>query len=98
MTDEFVSRFKIDKFFMSIEGIDAESGISVPDYTDGETKRNILLNSDVIIVMVDSSKFGKKFFYNIANVQALDAVVTDESVDPEYVRILKSHNVRVDLV
>ncbi|MBR2545608.1 MAG: DeoR/GlpR transcriptional regulator [Erysipelotrichaceae bacterium] len=98
MTDEFVSRFKIDKFFLSIEGIDVDSGVSVPDYTDGETKRNILLNSDVIIVMVDSSKFGKKFFYNIANVQSLDAVVTDENVDPEYVRILKSHNVRVDLV
>jgi len=98
MTDDFVSHFKIDKFFMSIEGIDPATGLSVPDYSDGETKRNILVNSDVIIVMVDSSKFGKKFFYNIAPLTSVDAVVTDKGVSDEDVRMIKDHSIRVDVV
>mgnify|MGYP003310021994 CR=1 FL=1 len=98
LTDEFVSHFRIDKFFLSVEGVDVSSGVSVPDYTDGETKRNILLTSDRVILMADSSKFGRKMFYNIAPITELDVVVTDTGIDERYVRELRDHTIRVDVV
>ena len=98
LTDEFVSHFHIDKFFLSVEGVDVDKGVSVPDYTDGETKRNILLKSDRVILMADSSKFGRRYFYNIAPVTELDVVVTDSGVDEQYVKDLRDHSIRVDVV
>ena len=98
LTDEFVSHFRIDKFFLSVEGVDVDNGVSVQDYTDGETKRNILLKSDRVILMADSSKFGRRYFYNIAPVTELDVVVTDSGIDEKCVRDLKEHSIRVDVV
>lgn len=98
MTDEFVRHFKIDKFFMSIEGLDPNTGVSVPDYTDGETKRNIMLNSDSVILMVDSSKIGKRMFYNIAAIHDFDVVVTDAGIGEKDAELIRSHNVTVCIV
>ena len=96
-TDEFVHRFKIDKFFLSIEGID-ENGISVPDYTDGETKRIILQQSNMVICVADSSKIGKKFFYNIAPLSELDKIITDNGASQDFINMIRSQSIDIDVM
>lgn len=83
MTDDFVSNFKIDKFFLSVEGVSLSNGISVIDVLDGHTKRNLVERAGQVICLADSSKFEKSLFYSIAPIDSVDLFITDDGLCDE---------------
>lgn len=93
LTDEFVSRFKIDTLFLGVEGIDLENGISVPDVVDGVTKKNLIQNAKRVICVADSSKFNQAFFYRIAPLSQLDMIVTDDGLPTETIERYRQNNI-----
>lgn len=86
LTDQFLTSFHIDKLFLAVEGVEAETGVSVPNIQDGVTKQNLMKCSKWIACMADSSKFGKTFHYNICEMSQIDLLVTDTGIDDEKVK------------
>lgn len=80
LTDEFVKNFRVDRLYLAVEGID-EQGVSVPDLTDGGTKRSLISCARTVICVADSSKFGKHWTFNICPLSAIDEIVTDSGID-----------------
>lgn len=81
LTDDFIRKFQIDTLFLTIEGVDLNGGVSVVDIADGHTKRVLMDQAKRVILMADSSKFGKSFFYKVAPLEEVDVIVTDENLD-----------------
>ena len=81
LTDVFVRKFKIDVLFLSTEGLDSNGGVSVVDVADGHTKRVLIEQAKRIVLMADSSKFGISFFYQVAPIEKIDLIVTDDKLD-----------------
>lgn len=81
LADDFIKRFQIDVLFLSIEGIDLVNGVSVVDIDDGHSKKVLIDQAKRVVLMADSSKFRKSFFYRIAPLSKVDLIVTDTDLD-----------------
>lgn len=83
MTVDFMQRFRVDWLFLGANGLDVEYGLTSPDYTDAETKRALMQQSQRTVVATDSTKLGKTYFERIARLQDLTRIVTDKKIDPD---------------
>lgn len=86
-TDQFLSSFQIDKLFLAVEGVDVNTGISVPNIQDGVTKQNLIKYSKQVICMTDHSKFDKSFYFKICGMEQIDLLVTDSGLSEEQAEI-----------
>ena len=58
-----------------------------------------MLNSaQKTIVLADSSKFGKKSFAKICNLNAINEIITDKGISPSVKQKLEENGVKVTVV
>lgn len=81
MTDSFVDQFSIDVLFLGVEGVGLDKGLTVPDITDGSTKRHLTEKAKKVVCLADSVKFSKSFFYQICDFDSVDALITDANLE-----------------
>lgn len=78
-----------DIFFFSCAGFSPEQGSMELSDDNVAVKRAFFRNSAQHILLCDSSKFGRRFFYNLFSIQEIDYVVTDRCPsDPLYRKVL----------
>ncbi len=72
-----------------MDGIDFDFGISTTDLREAELNRQMMLTAQKTIVLADSSKFGRRGFARIANLEDIDMIITDSNVSPSIVKRLE---------
>ena len=70
------------KLFLGVDGIDLEFGISTTDMREAELNREMIHTAQKIIVLADSSKFGRRGFARICGMDDVDMIITDAHVSP----------------
>lgn len=90
LADDFIRKFQIDTLFLTTEGVDLEGGVSVVDIADGHTKRVLMEQAKRVILMADSLKFGKSFFYKVAPIDEIDVIVTDANLNEDLYHAFQS--------
>ena len=53
---------------------------------------------NMVICVTDSSKIGKKFFYNIAPLSELDKIITDNGASQDFINTIRSQSIDIDVV
>ena len=76
-TAEFVQQFNFDVAFIGAEGINLESGVSLPNEEDAFTKKAILKQSKKTILVADHKKIDLSYLYKVGNITDFDMIVTD---------------------
>lgn len=89
-----LSEYQVDKLFLGACGITAD-GISYPNEEDGVIKREMINHADQVIVLADSTKFGKRLFHRISGLESIDIIITDKHPDEEMTRVLNDHDIEV---
>ena len=82
-TAEYVSRFHYDKAFFGASAVDAEFGASAAWEIEGVVKCCVSRNADRQYLLADHSKFGKKNLMKYGEIDAYEAIFTDEALDPQ---------------
>lgn len=86
-----LAKYHADKLFLSVDGIDFESGFTT--YYDLETEIDSLMlkNSSAKIIVADSSKIGRRAFAEIAKLEEADYIVTnkDSYITDDIVKLKK---------
>lgn len=77
------------KLFLGVDGIDFEFGITTTDMREAELNKVMMQASQKTIVLADSSKFGRRGFIKIANMDDIDIVITDSKIPQSAVRRLE---------
>jgi len=95
--EESLKGIYIDKFFLGVNGLSNEYGLTIPNPLEAQLCRLVIRKSRETIVVADHSKFGKVTFAHIANLNEIDKVITDSAVDQEYIRQLKEEDIEVIL-
>ena len=72
-----LSEFSCSKIFLGVDGIDIDFGITTTDIREAELNKVMMHAAQKTIVLADSSKFHRKGFSKIANVDEIDLIVTD---------------------
>ncbi|MBW7882399.1 MAG: DeoR/GlpR transcriptional regulator [Caldilineaceae bacterium] len=90
-----VERIRVDKLFFSVTGITEEMGLSGPSDLDAEIKAAMIRAADTVVLLADHTKFGRKSYVRVAQLDEVDVIVTDNKVNPEHVKRLEQEGIRV---
>ncbi len=96
-TEIFLNQIRANKVFIGVEGVDLDSGITVPDPINAQNKQSIIKISKLTYVVADHSKLGRNTASHIAPLEAVDLIISGKEADPEILKQL-SKKVNVKLV
>lgn len=78
-----VKSINIDLLFLSTGAWNMSRGVTAPSMDQVEVKRAALKASSSCFLLADSIKFGTVSRFNVAPLERLDAVVTDDQLPPD---------------
>jgi DeoR family transcriptional regulator, aga operon transcriptional repressor len=90
--------FSCSKFFLGVDGIDLEFGLTTTNVMEAHLNRRMIHISQKTIVLADSSKFGKRGFGRICGFEEIDQIITDSGVSEYVVKTLEGLGVKVTIV
>jgi DeoR/GlpR family transcriptional regulator of sugar metabolism len=80
-TVEQLSRYRLDKVFLAMPGLDVKHGITVPSEEEAVVKRAMIQIGQQVIGLADHTKLGAIAFAHVAPASVIDLLVTDELAD-----------------
>mgnify|MGYP002631182269 CR=1 FL=1 len=93
--EALLTKYYVDKVFMGVDGLDLEYGISTPNAEEASLNRIMVNISREVIVVADSSKFGRRSLSKICGLEAITKLITDEKIDAEFKLALEGLGVEV---
>jgi DeoR family fructose operon transcriptional repressor len=88
---------RVDIAFIGTNGISMAHGLSTPDTEEAAVKRAMVRCANYVVVVADSSKFGREEFVSFAPIDSVDALVTDKEISDADRKSLTEHGVEVVL-
>jgi DeoR/GlpR family transcriptional regulator of sugar metabolism len=95
---EFFNEFFTDKAFISIDAIDSNYMISTYLKEKAEVKKNLIKSAKEKIVLCNSANLNTTLIFNAGNLRYADILIIDKGVDENFLKDLKSVNLRVYVV
>ena len=86
------------KLFLGVDGIDLEYGLSTTNLEEAELNKKMLNAAQKVIVLADSSKFGKKSFARICDLSNVDEIITDKGISTLIKKKLEEKEIKVTIV
>lgn len=96
--EKMLSNFSCSKLFLGVDGIDLGYGLTTTNYMEASLNRAMMNAAQKTIVLTDSSKFGRRGFGKICDLEAIDHIITDHNVSPKIVEELEKMGIEVTLV
>jgi DeoR family transcriptional regulator of aga operon len=93
LTDFFCS-----KLFLGIDGIDIEYGLTTTSVVEAHLNRQMIAASQKVIVLTDSTKFGRRGFGRICGIEEVNQIITDKGIPDHYVNHLEGLGIEVTIV
>lgn len=87
-----------DKLFLGVDGICTDYGITTPNLLEAQVNRLMVERSNEVIVVTDSSKFGRRSLCLIVDLNSVDKIITDRGISESDLNALRSKEVEVCLV
>lgn len=72
--------FSCSKLFIGVDGIDIDYGLSTTNLMEANLNRVMIECAQKVIVLTDSSKFGRKGFSKICDLNQVDQIITDSGI------------------
>jgi DeoR family transcriptional regulator, aga operon transcriptional repressor len=90
-----VHDLSVDKLFLGVDGFDLQKGVSTHFEPEATLNRMMCDAAAEIIVVTDSSKFGKVCLHKIVEPARIAKVITDERISREVLTALTALGVEV---
>ncbi len=92
---EDVRRLNFDQLFLGVTSFQSSSGFMCGSDEDAALKRACIERADQTIVLMDSSKVGRRSTFQICDLDAVDIVVSDGELPHEFLRACDNADVKV---
>jgi len=86
------------KLFLGVDGIDLDYGLSTTNLEEAELNKKMLNAAQQIIVLADSTKFGKKSFARICDLSQIHEFITDKGIPANIKQKLEEKDIKVTIV
>lgn len=90
--------FSCSKLFLGVDGIDLEFGLTTTSVAEAHLNRQMIKASQKVIVLSDSTKFGRRGFGRICGLEEVNRVITDKGIPDHYVNQLEGMGIEVTTV
>ena len=88
--ENILADFSCSKLFIGVDGIDLDFGITTTNMMEASLNRVMMQTAQKTIVLADSSKFGRRGFSKIADMEDIDHIITDSKIPAFSIPELKS--------
>ena len=95
LTLNTLSHFANYKLFLGVDSFSFDNGISTPNMEEAMLNQAMIAQASEVILVFDSSKFNKRSFCHIANVDQIHTIVTDHGLPVGSSSRLKEHNINL---
>jgi len=96
--EDALKNLTCDKLFLGVDGIDINYGLTTSDMSEARLIQQMIEASERVIVLADSSKFGKKGFCKICGIDKVHHIVTDSDARAGIVDQMLEKGIKVTLV
>jgi len=83
--ENLIKKYNADIFFMGLSALSLEKGLTTSEERTANIKRLMMDSAKKVILVSDSSKFGKVSFSSICDFDAIDLIITDNNIETEYI-------------
>lgn len=90
-----LSSFCCSKLFLGVDGIDLEFGITTTDVREADLNKEMMRIAQKSIVLADSSKFRRRGFSKIANIEEVDIIITDSGIPDSIARRIEEMGIEL---
>ncbi len=98
MAEKSLSHYHCDIAFLGADGVDVFSGIYTPQIEEAALSQKMIEIANRVIVVCDSSKFGRKSFVKIGELKDIDVIITDNKVKEKDIEKLLEKDITIDIV
>lgn len=98
LADEMLKKISSGKLFIGVDGIDFEIGLTTPNILEANTTRVMMGISGEVILLTDSSKFGRRSLGVICQVGEIDKMITTKQLSESELNLCKESSVEVIIV
>jgi DeoR family transcriptional regulator, aga operon transcriptional repressor len=77
----FLEMINADCVFLATNGFSPEYGLTTANILEVEVKRKIVQRAEKVVLLADSSKYGKRQSLTIVPMDSVDLVITDKDLD-----------------
>ncbi|MFD0714078.1 DeoR/GlpR family DNA-binding transcription regulator [Paenibacillus sp. GCM10027626] len=98
LAERSLDAYHVNKVFLSCKGVHLERGISESNELQARIKEKMISIADEVIVLADASKFGVNAFTYVADLNDVDSIITDRSIEQEMVARLEERQISVTVV
>ncbi len=96
--ESLLGEMMCNKLFLGVDGIDLDFGLTTSNIAEAHLNQYMLNAAQEVIVLADSSKFGKRGFGKICNINQIHHIITDREAPNNIVKIIREKGIEVTLV
>jgi DeoR/GlpR family transcriptional regulator of sugar metabolism len=93
-----LAEFSCSKLYLGVDGIDLDYGITTTDYREAELNKAMIRTAEKTIVLADSSKFNRRGFSKIANMDDVDLIITDSNIPSKIAQRIEQMGIELKIV
>jgi len=90
-----LGKYHANTCFISVDGVDADHGLTSYYHYEAEVMRQMMKQSDRVVVAADSSKVGVVSLEHVGDIQSAHVLITDEAAAGEQVEKIRETGVEV---
>jgi DeoR family transcriptional regulator of aga operon len=94
----FFEDITCSKLFLGVDGIDPEYGITNSNIEEAQLNKRMMQSSLRTVILADSSKFGKRGFGRICNLDQVDIIITDSGIPAFMAKTVEEAGVELIIV
>jgi len=98
MAEDTLRHLNADLLFLGVDGFDVRYGLTTPNLLEAQVNRVMIEVARRVVVVCDSSKFGRRSLSLIAPTSTIHEVITDRRIPKPDLRALKKAGAEVTLV
>jgi DeoR family transcriptional regulator, aga operon transcriptional repressor len=83
---------------LGTDGVTATGGVTTHDETEARTNHAMVMHAQRTIVVADGSKIGRLALAKVADISQIDALITDDSADPDALDALRRTGIELHVV
>lgn len=96
--ENILADFSCSKLFIGVDGIDLDFGITTTNMMEASLNRVMMQTAQKTIVLADSSKFGRRGFSKISDMEDVDHIITDSRIPPSTALRLEEMGIELTIV
>jgi len=97
LAEETLRRLSADIFFLGVDGFDVHFGLTTPNLLEAKVNRVMVEIAKRVVVVCDSSKFGRRSLSLIAPTSAVHQTITDNRIQKSDLHALEEAGIEVTI-